>query len=77
MGNDTRPVAQSPAFMEKDLRPGQSKASNERPMLFIYYGEDVARRSIAKLLTHDAARRIAAGIANLPDWVQRLSKGAH
>jgi hypothetical protein len=53
------------------------KASNERPVLFIYYGEGVARRSIAKLLTRDVARRIAAGIANLPDLVQRLLKGAH
>jgi hypothetical protein len=53
------------------------KASNERPGLFIYYGEGVARRSIAKLLTRDVARRIAAGIANLPDLVQRLLKGAH
>jgi hypothetical protein len=49
------------------------KASNERRlMLFIYYGEDVARRSIAKLLTRDTARRIAAGIAKLPVLVQWL-----
>jgi hypothetical protein len=48
------------------------KASNERPLLFIYYGEGVARRSIAKLLTRDAARRIAAGIAKLPVLVQWL-----
>jgi hypothetical protein len=53
------------------------KASNDRPLVFIYYGEGVARRSIARLLTRDAARRIAAGIAKLPDLVQRLSKGAH
>jgi hypothetical protein len=48
------------------------KASNERPLLFIYYGEGVARRSIAKLLTRDTARRIAAGIAKLPVLVQWL-----
>ncbi len=53
------------------------KASNDRPLLFIYYGEGVARRSLAKLLTRDAARRIAAGIAKLPGLVQWLSKGTH
>jgi len=30
----------------------------------IWYGEGVARRSIAGLLTRNAARRIAVGIAN-------------
>ena len=53
------------------------KASNSRPLVFIYYGEGVPRRSLAKLLTRDAARRIAAGIAKLPGLVQWLSKGTH
>jgi hypothetical protein len=53
------------------------KASNNRPLVFIYYGEGVARRSLAKLLTRDAARRIAAGIAKLPGLAQWLSKGTH
>ena len=53
------------------------KASNDRPLVFIYYGEGVPRRSLAKLLTRDAARRIAAGIAKLPGLVQWLSKGTH
>jgi hypothetical protein len=43
------------------------KASNDRPLLFIYYGEGLARRSLARLLTRDGARRIAAGIAKLPE----------
>jgi hypothetical protein len=43
------------------------KASNDRPLVFIYYGEGIARRSLATLLTRDAARRIAAGIAKLPE----------
>ena len=37
------------------------KASNNRPLIFIYYGEGVARRSLARLLTRNAARRIAVG----------------
>jgi hypothetical protein len=47
------------------------KASNDRPLLFIYYGEGVGRRSLARLLSRDAARRIAAGIAKLPELLKR------
>ena len=43
------------------------KASNDRPLVFIYYREGVGRRSLAKLLTRNAARRIAANIAKLPE----------
>ena len=47
------------------------KASNDRPLVFIYYGECVARRSLAKLLTRNAARRIAVGIAKLPELLRK------
>ena len=53
------------------------KSSSGQPLVFIYYGEGAARRSLARLLTRDAARRIAAGIAKLPDLVQWFSKAAH
>jgi hypothetical protein len=53
------------------------KASNGQPLVFIYYGESAARRSLAGLLTRDAARRIAASIAKLPDLMRWLSKAAH
>jgi len=53
------------------------EASNDRPLLFIYYGNGIGRRSLAKLLTRDAARRIAAGVAKLAGLVQWLSKGTH
>jgi hypothetical protein len=33
------------------------KASHDRPLVFIHYGEGVARRSLAGLLARDAARR--------------------
>jgi hypothetical protein len=41
------------------------KASNGWPLVFIYYGGGVAHRSLARLLTRNAARRIAASIAKL------------
>jgi hypothetical protein len=31
------------------------KASNDRPLIFIYYGEGVRRQSLARLLTRNAA----------------------
>ena len=47
------------------------KASNDRPLVFIYYREGAARRSLARLLTRNAARRIAVGIAKLPELLQK------
>jgi hypothetical protein len=47
------------------------KASNDRPLVFIYYGEGVARRSPPRLLTRNAARRIAVGIAKLPELLRK------
>jgi hypothetical protein len=53
------------------------KVNNGRPLVFIYYGESAGRRSLARLLTRDAARRLAAGIAKLPDLVEWFSKAAY
>jgi hypothetical protein len=47
------------------------KASNNRPLVFIYYREGVTRRSLARLLTRNAARRIAVGIAKLPELLRK------
>ena len=47
------------------------KASNDRPLVFIYYGEGVARRSLTRLLTRNSARRIAVGIAKLPELLRK------
>jgi hypothetical protein len=47
------------------------KASNDRPLVFIYYREGGGRRSLAKLLTRNAARRIAVNIAKLPELLRK------
>lgn len=40
---------------------------------YVYFEDDPRRRSLAKLLTREDARRIAADIAKLPDLLQRPS----
>jgi hypothetical protein len=47
------------------------KASNDRPLVFIYYGGGVGRRSLAKLLSRNAARRIVANMAKLPELLRK------
>src|SRR5262249_10271617 len=51
------------------------KASNDRPLIFISYGEGIGRRSLARLLTRNAARLIAAGVAKPPGVLRRRGYG--
>ena len=43
------------------------KHGSGQKVAYVYYEEEPGRRSAAKLLTKDEARRIAANIAKLPD----------
>jgi hypothetical protein len=45
--------------------------ANKFAVAYVYFESEPGRRAAAQLMTKDEARKIAAGIANLPELLKR------
>jgi hypothetical protein len=58
-----------PCFIVRD--------ANKQALAFVYFEDEPGRRTTAKLLSRDEARRIAANIGKPPELMKRPQKDRH
>jgi hypothetical protein len=69
--DDRTPVPQALVCRRGERRLFHREGPEGKSLAYVYFEDEPGRRSAAKMLTRDEARRIAADIAKLPDLLRQ------